>query len=68
MIVWGDHGWHLGEQGQWCKHTNFENATRAPLIVSTPGQNLRRARSQLALFHRLTADADRLESLVAAAR
>ena len=38
VIFWGDHGWHLMEQGQWCKHTNFENATRAPLILSIPGQ------------------------------
>lgn len=38
VILWGDHGWHLGEQGLWCKHTNFENATRAPLIISLPGQ------------------------------
>lgn len=41
IILWGDHGWHLGEQGQWCKHTNFENATRAPLIISVPGQENR---------------------------
>jgi arylsulfatase A-like enzyme len=34
----GDHGWQLGEHGQWCKHTNFEVATRAPLIVAAPGQ------------------------------
>jgi arylsulfatase A-like enzyme len=26
VILWGDHGWHLLEQGMWCKHTNFENA------------------------------------------
>jgi arylsulfatase A-like enzyme len=38
VILWGDHGWHLGEQGMWCKHTNFENATHAPLIISLPGQ------------------------------
>ena len=37
IVLWGDHGWHLGEQGQWCKHTNFENATRNALIVSVPG-------------------------------
>ncbi|MCX6377230.1 MAG: DUF4976 domain-containing protein, partial [Armatimonadetes bacterium] len=28
----------LGEHGLWCKHTNFEEATRAPLIFSAPGQ------------------------------
>ncbi|MCP4783676.1 MAG: sulfatase [Fuerstiella sp.] len=37
VILWGDHGWHLGENGQWGKHTNYEQATRAPLILSVPG-------------------------------
>lgn len=36
VCLWGDHGWHLGDHGLWCKHTNFENATRAPLIFSAP--------------------------------
>ena len=36
ICLWGDHGWHLGDHGLWCKHTNFENATRAPLIVCAP--------------------------------
>ncbi len=38
VILWGDHGWHLGDHGMWCKHTNYEQATRAPLLVSVPGQ------------------------------
>jgi arylsulfatase A-like enzyme len=38
VILWGDHGWHLGDHGSWCKHTNFECATHAPLIISVPGQ------------------------------
>jgi arylsulfatase A-like enzyme len=38
IILWGDHGWKLGEHGEWCKHTNFENDTRAPLICSAPKQ------------------------------
>jgi iduronate 2-sulfatase len=37
ILLWGDHGWHLGDHGWWCKHTNYEQATRIPLIVSAPG-------------------------------
>lgn len=36
IILWGDHGWHLGDHGWWCKHTNYEQATKAPLIISAP--------------------------------
>lgn len=38
VVLWGDHGWHLGDLGQWCKHTNFDVATRAALMLSKPGQ------------------------------
>ena len=37
VVIWGDHGWHLGDHNIWCKHTNFEQATHAPLIISAPG-------------------------------
>lgn len=36
IVLWGDHGWHLGDHNLWCKHTNFEQATRAPLLISSP--------------------------------
>jgi iduronate 2-sulfatase len=37
ISFFGDHGWQLGEHGEWCKHTNFEFAARAPMMVRVPG-------------------------------
>lgn len=37
VVLWGDHGWKLGEHGRWAKHSNVENDTHAPLIISAPG-------------------------------
>ena len=41
VVVWGDHGWHLGEQQIWAKHTPFERANRSVLMISVP--NMRTA-------------------------
>jgi iduronate 2-sulfatase len=37
VILWGDHGWHLGEHAIWGKHALFEESLHSPLIVSYPG-------------------------------
>ena len=37
VVLWGDHGWHLGEHSLWCKHCNFDRVMNAPLFVSAPG-------------------------------
>jgi arylsulfatase A-like enzyme len=36
IVLWGDHGYHLGDHQMWCKHTNFEQAARTTLIISVP--------------------------------
>lgn len=36
IVIWGDHGWHLGDQRIWGKHTLFENALKSALIVKSP--------------------------------
>jgi len=37
VVLWGDHGFHLGDLGIWTKHTNYEQANRIPLLISAPG-------------------------------
>lgn len=37
VVLWGDHGWNLGEHAFWSKHNTLHNSTRVPLIISAPG-------------------------------
>jgi len=37
VVLWGDHGWHLGDHGSWTKHSNFEQANRIPILIVAPG-------------------------------
>jgi iduronate 2-sulfatase len=39
VVLWGDHGWQLGEHGLWCKHCNFDTSLNAPLIVRAPSMD-----------------------------
>lgn len=38
IVLYGDHGFHLGEQDLWGKLTNYDTATRAPLLIAHPAQ------------------------------
>ncbi len=38
IVVWGDHGWHLGDQRVWGKHTIFERALNSAFIIKLPEQ------------------------------
>ena len=55
VVLWSDHGWHLGEKEHWHKRTLWEEATRVPFVwagpgCGTPGQQCRRAVSLVDLF------------------
>ena len=36
IVLWGDHGWNLGEHTLWCKHCCFETSMNAPLVINAP--------------------------------
>ncbi|MCA9157803.1 MAG: sulfatase [Planctomycetales bacterium] len=47
VVLWGDHGWNLGEHTLWCKHSCYETSMQIPLIVRAPGVQGGQRRSHL---------------------
>ncbi len=55
IVLWGDHGFHLGDLGIWTKHTNFEQATRIPILIhakgtTAPGSSTKQLAESVDLF------------------
>jgi len=50
IVLWGDHGWNLGEHNFWSKHNTLHNALNAPLIISAPGYEKNQQSSGLVEF------------------
>ena len=50
IVLWGDHGWKLGEYGNWCKHSNMEYDTQVPLIIAAPGYQKNQTTKSLVEF------------------
>ncbi len=51
VILWGDHGWKLGEHDMWCKHTNYENDAWVPMIIRSPGRHKPGTRTKALVEH-----------------
>ncbi|WP_157829126.1 sulfatase [Colwellia sp. 75C3] len=37
VVLWGDHGWSLGEHTHWAKHSSYDVTNHIPLIIKVPG-------------------------------
>lgn len=38
VVLWGDHGWNLGNHMLWCKHANFNSSLQIPITIKVPGK------------------------------
>ncbi|WP_232834915.1 sulfatase [Pleomorphovibrio marinus] len=38
VVLWGDHGWNLGDHMLWCKHANFNSSLQVPMTIKVPGK------------------------------
>jgi iduronate 2-sulfatase len=50
VVLWGDHGWNLGNHQLWCKHCTFESSLRTPLIMKVPNSNSGKHSSSIVEF------------------
>lgn len=50
VVLVGDHGWSLGDHSQWCKHSNFNIVTNAPLIIRVPGNKKKGPEAKMVEF------------------
>jgi iduronate 2-sulfatase len=50
VVLWGDHGWNLGEHDFWSKHNTMHNSLHAPLIFSVPGKGRKQSSARLVEF------------------
>jgi iduronate 2-sulfatase len=58
VVVWSDHGWHLGDHRIWGKHTIFENGVHSVLIIKVPGEKANKRKeivSSVDIYPTLTA-------------
>lgn len=64
IVLWGDHGWHLGEKEHWRKHALWDVSTRTPLIISVPEGRTPDGRTTGQLCHRPVSLIDLYPTLV----
>ena len=49
IVLWGDHGFHLGEHNMWGKHNTLKNALQTPLIIKVPNKKASKVNNEVSL-------------------